>query len=281
MSRREYYSTRTGKNPAGKRLDLSALKGLFMAVYEGFERRGYFQEAFGYYCIDAQDVPGTAGPDVEAYVLLKLRKSNMWPIGTECGRYKEDDLFDVVELLYDEVSKPTGGSYHSYGDCGWHYSEFDKGAGQEEFENRINELLGDYGEGYELSNGEILSLAEPGMEGLLEAELPPFEGGDMGTRVDRAILKFRRYRSSTNDKHEAVRALADVLEFLRPELKHVLIKKDEGDLFNIANNFAIRHHDKRQKTEYDESIWLSWMFYFYLATIHAGIGLINRQKSAR
>jgi hypothetical protein len=62
--------------------------------------------------------------------------------------------------------------------------------------------------------------------------------------------------------------LADVLESLRPKIKTALSSKDESDLFNIANNFEIRHKNSRQQSEYDP-IWLSWMFYFYLATIHA------------
>jgi hypothetical protein len=51
-------------------------------------------------------------------------------------------------------------------------------------------------------------------------------------------------------------------------LKNVITKNDEGDLFNIANNFAIRHDNEEQKTSYDRALWLSWMFYFYLATLH-------------
>lgn len=43
---------------------------------------------------------------------------------------------------------------------------------------------------------------------------------------------------------------------------------DEKDLFNIANNFLIRHHNDKQKTDYDANLWLSWMFYIYLSTIH-------------
>jgi hypothetical protein len=43
----------------------------------------------------------------------------------------------------------------------------------------------------------------------------------------------------------------------------------EGDLFNIANNFAIRHNNREQRGEYDREVWLRWMFYVYLATIHA------------
>jgi hypothetical protein len=45
-------------------------------------------------------------------------------------------------------------------------------------------------------------------------------------------------------------------------LKNVITKNDEGDLFNIANNFAIRHDNEEQKTSYDRALWLSWMFLF-------------------
>jgi hypothetical protein len=61
--------------------------------------------------------------------------------------------------------------------------------------------------------------------------------------------------------------LVDILESLRPKLKNVISTKDEDDLFNIANNFGIRHKNERQKIDYDP-LWLSWMFYYYLATIH-------------
>ena len=56
-------------------------------------------------------------------------------------------------------------------------------------------------------------------------------------------------------------------------------KPDEGDLFNIVNNFGIRHHNDAQKTQYDKPIWYSWMFYYDLATIHAAVRLIERAGS--
>jgi len=47
-------------------------------------------------------------------------------------------------------------------------------------------------------------------------------------------------------------------------IKKVIIDEDESDLFNIANNFGIRHHRKGQKKRYDEDIFLNWIFYYYL-----------------
>jgi hypothetical protein len=74
--------------------------------------------------------------------------------------------------------------------------------------------------------------------------------------------------------------LADVLEFLRPKLKEVLKSGDEKDLFNIANNFGLRHHNQRQKTQYDRPIWYSWMFYYYLTTLHAVLRLLEKGEPA-
>jgi hypothetical protein len=46
----------------------------------------------------------------------------------------------------------------------------------------------------------------------------------------------------------------------RQEAVTLLPTKDEGELFNIASNFAIRHHNRQHKTDYDAGIWLAWMF---------------------
>jgi len=97
--------------------------------------------------------------------------------------------------------------------------------------------------------------------------------------VEFAIHKFYHRRASLDDQRVAVRSLADVLEYLRPQAKAVLImKKDEADLFEIANRFGIRHHKEDQQKEYDYTIWYPWMFQYYLATIHAILRLIEKAK---
>mgnify|MGYP003377441222 CR=1 FL=1 len=252
---------------------------LFKDLYMELEEKYYFQEACGYYCVDWGEVSGTLGRDIEAQMFRRLRKSNLWPIKEKCTDYSEEDVFDVIEFLYDHTSKPLEGSYHSYDNCGWHYNTFDRDAGRREYLSDINELLQDYQDGYELSaDGEILARVETGMERLLVASLPDRDSNNIEARVNAAVLKFRRYRSSVEDRRDAIRNLADVLEFLRPQLKSVLTRGDESDLFNIANNFSIRHHNTDQKTDYDKAIWYSWMFYYYLATIHAAVRLIEKAE---
>ena len=96
--------------------------------------------------------------------------------------------------------------------------------------------------------------------------------------IQSATRKFRARHSSDDDKRDAVRDLADALEYIRPSVKEVLTRKDESALFEIANNFGIRHHNPRQHTNYDTKIWYRWMFYFYLSTLHAALRMIDRKE---
>jgi hypothetical protein len=265
---RKYFSQR--KNPDASRLDLPMLVKLFKTLYLDFLKNDYFYAKYG-------AVPGKLGADIGAQMFLAIRKPDLYPVEEKCNNYSEDDLFDVIEFLYDCVSKHIHG-YDKY--LGEYDDVYDTSAGKQEFRDRINEFLCDYREGYELSeNGEILELPEQGLEDLVLANLPPHDAKNVEQRVESAIHKFRRSRSSLDEKRDAVRDLADVLEFLRPQIKAVISKKDESDLFNIANNFGIRHHNEEQKQDYDKAIWYNWMFYYYLATIHACLKLIKKDES--
>jgi len=273
---RKYYSVRTGKNQGEMTYDLPLLKRGFLNVYKSFKARFYFQQAYGYDCTDQGFVSGLMGEDIEVFFLTKLRKPNLWPIETKIEGYSEDDLFDVIELLYDFVSKPLEGYYHPWNNCGWHYSTFDKITGQLEFRSELNPFLNGYLEAYELSlNGQILLLGGPGLKELLATEIPVHDSKNVDGKIKSAVLKFRRHRATVEDKRESVRTLADVLEFLRPEIKKLPLTKDEGDIFNIANNFGIRHHNTSQKTEYDQDVYLEWIFYSYLSTIHLVLRIIH------
>ena len=254
------------------------LKRLFLTFYRELRRRGDLDEMLGKDCVDDYEpASGTAGADVGSYILRQVRKDGLWPIEQTVARYSEDDLFDMIEFLYDHVSEGVGGYYHQHGGCGMHYESFDRRAARQKYRDDINELLKDYNSGYALSTeGEIANLPEAGFANLMVAGLPSSDAANVDERVNAAVAKYLRRSSGLEDRRDAVRGLADVLEFLRPKLKQVLQTKDERDLFNIANNFSVRHHNERQQSNYDPNIWTSWMFYFYLATIHAGQRLIQR-----
>lgn len=276
MGERRYYSARTGCNPDVLKLDLDTLKQVFLAIYSWFKEERYFQEVLGYKWDDGNYFEsGTAGRDINAFFVRKLRKQNLWPIEEKVSNYLEDDLFDVIELLHDVVSKPVESQSNAYFPS--LVCAFDTDAGRLEFRAEINRILRDYCEGYQLSeDGEVLLIGDTGLESLLEAEVPEFDPDNIDERLKQAVLKYRRYKSSDGEKREAVRALADILEYLKKKYETFLVKADESDLFQIANRFGIRHHEPSQNTDYDAAIWLPWMFYVYLASIHLSIRLIQR-----
>lgn len=280
MLKRNYYSLRTGKITQNEELDFEIFKKQFLIIYNLLEKEYYFQKYYGFDCVDAPDfLWGELGSDIETVFFISLRKNNLYPIRPNLEDYIEDDLFDVIEFLHDTCSKGISGHFHSWNNCGYHYEEFSDSEGQKYFRELINPILKDYKAGFEVSiNGEILTLPDEGLTNLFEADIPSKDADNITNKINNAKLKFRRYKSTLDDRREAIRELADVLEFLRPQIKGILSKQDENDLFNIANNFGIRHHNSSQKTEYDKPIWYSWIFYYYLATLHALLRMIEKNK---
>jgi hypothetical protein len=142
----------------------------------------------------------------------------------------------------------------------------------------VNKILARYNNGWEMkSDFEIVELAPIGLGELLTADLPANTDNDSRERVKRAVEKYRKRSSSRHDRRDAVIELAGALEPLREKAKSYLGSKDENQLFDILNNFGIRHNNKRQKEDYDP-IWLSALFYHSLTMIHL-IGHLSQKRS--
>ena len=132
-----------------------------------------------------------------------------------------------------------------------HWETFNQSNGRSLFRSKVNDFLAQYEKRFELSaTGEILHKPEAGFEAIFNADVPT-QDANVEQRIEAAVLRYRRHGSTIDDRRQAVRDLADVLEYLRPNVQELLTKKDENDLFNIANNFGIRHHNDKQKTGYD------------------------------
>ncbi|OLS23294.1 MAG: hypothetical protein HeimC3_26350 [Candidatus Heimdallarchaeota archaeon LC_3] len=96
---------------------------------------------------------------------------------------------------------------------------------------------------------------------------------NIDSRIKLAVESF--FNAIYNDQRKtAIRNLGDVLEYLK---NIVDIKKLPGkansDLFNILNNFDIRHNNLEQKSDFEKEIWYEWLFYILLHSIFALIQL--------
>lgn len=294
MTERTYWSNRKGRGPKGNPTLTDLYRTVSLAALEMRERE-YFQEWYGYECVDAGHVPGRAAVDLATHIEAILGYRNAWPLPDdplelpdEMGHVlpndlarlqqnAEDRIFDIIEFLHDHVSAGVeeAGHFHSYNGCGWHYEQFDPEVARELFRSRVNAVLRNYGDRYVLvEHGEIEHDAPEGLAQLLSAPLRT-DDDEIRARIELAVATYRSRSRTAEQQRDAVRNLFDVLEKLRPLVKQEMLQGDERDLFNIANNFTVRHLNELQRGNYEGAVWFSWLFYVNLATIH----LITRIRS--
>jgi hypothetical protein len=268
---RRYYSSR--KQPGS--LTLGELHLKLVNLYLLLRDKDYFKEKAR---ITRAELPDAIKYEAELALTFRLCPIDGW----WAGDLTEDHIFDAVEFLYDRVSRP-GEVVWKTTDTNWNYEDYgyyDEKAGRAEFRATANLFLADYKSGYELTEGGIiLALGAHGLEHILDARLPPYDEVNVDGKVRNAIVKWRNRHLSLDEQRSAIRDLADVFEWLKKakNLSSVLDQKDESAIFDLANSFAIRHHNPRQKTNYDQAIWYSWIFHFYLATYHAAIRLLIKR----
>jgi hypothetical protein len=254
----------------------------FIAVLTDCGSRDELQEALGYDCVDSGTEPGVLGSAVPEYLFIELGRDNLWPVGDFAGDWDDDTLFDMMEFWFDHVSTgdPEAGRHHTFDDCGWHYSGFTAEPARSRYRNQINKILARIEPGYELTDeGEIVRATPDGVTPLLKtaSRLVP---GDQRAHVEAAVTKYRARSSTTTDRRDAVRDLADVLENLRSQVHSTMPSKDEALLFETANKFWIRHNKPGERRDYDHEAWWSWLFYVYLASIALVTHLSERVQPA-
>ncbi|MFC1771545.1 hypothetical protein ACFLZV_06645 [Candidatus Margulisiibacteriota bacterium] len=269
MKKRDYYSERNNKD----KISLEDLCYRFGHLYLFFRKKDYFKQK--------ADITSNYFPDEITHEAVISINFQPFPINQHSS-FNENQLFDVIEFLYDHISKPgklvdcieNGFNYQDYRD-------YDEAKGKEKYRDCINPLLARYRSGYELNkDGCILARCSDGTEEIINADIPKYDENNIDIRVREAIIKWRNRSLSISEKKDAIVELANIFEWLKKsgKLKKVLLKKDESAIFEIANNFCIRHHNPSQKQEYDKDIWNSWIFHIFLATYHATIRLIKRQE---
>ena len=268
------WSERHGRGPKVTGWTIDQACYLFASLINELEEDGAFQEWFGYECIDAGFVHGKLGSVIGDALLLETGRSNLWPPRTHAIDWDEDTFLDAVELLHRHVSEGVDGDYHSYGDCGWHYTAFNVEKGQRRYRERVNKILARYGSGFELSpSGQVEHKLSSQTE-VLGRESPPSADPQDEELIARAVAKFKQ--RDIAGRRDAVRDLADVLERLRPKIKEEMFSKDEGALFEIANKFWIRHNNAAQLRDYPHDLWWDWLFHVFLASIRLVQGIAHR-----
>ncbi len=263
---------------------LSGLKDRFLALYRKWETEGWFNELLGSRCVSkGKDRPGVAGDDIAAFFDSRTRRRGLWPVADRLPMYTETELFAVIELLHEHIAiLSVLDREHDKCECGGCLVYFDADGGRREFRHAVNDCLRHYGLGYVLlERGEVVPLPDAELPILLDAAIPSHPDKWVNERIANAKARFRKPGAPLEDRLAALKELADVLEAIRDDCKRLLDSSDEGELFKIANTFAIRHLRSGEKKDYDRDIWYTWIFCAYLSTIQLVLRLLDRERGAR
>lgn len=266
MHRRPYWRERKAGHIARGPIARGSVVREFVRLIHEFDDAGYLESRFGKDCVD--------DPRDDTAVLLFQRElgvDDAWPLDQDRLAENLDLFFDVVELLHDHVSRPTTRTLHPYAGCGWHHGSFQGEPGRVAYRWRVNKILerSDLGlrmaeEGEDI--GRLVTATDDARSLLVQAVIARKDSGP-ADQVRHALALFRERGADRNQKRSAVAVLALVLEERRHSvLADALANSDRGALFDIANNFHIRHQDAKQKRNYDD-YYLDWIFWVYLSSI--------------
>ncbi len=281
-----HWSARKGRSAAVP-LTMEQTMDRFVSLVAKLDQDGLWAEHFGARCpdgvLDPVDAPDTQIEDRLGY---HIGVERTWPLRTSRSSWGEDEFYDLIEVLHDLASWPGEWRGHNYGGCVGHPGDFSPACGRALYRHHVNQLLArselqvrlsDQGE----DQGRIVRVSDAGTEDIISAALA-HTGQAHQDDVEHAIALFRSRGRDVPTIRSAIVSLAGILEAERDLLKAELLSKDSGALFDIANNFDLRHRKADQKTDYDPA-FLEWLFDWYLSTINLvrSYGRQRRESSWR
>ncbi|NNC14052.1 hypothetical protein HII28_19515 [Planctomonas sp. JC2975] len=257
------------------------LEKAFAELIEEMREVDYFPKVWAKGCVDDGISWGRSISDASADIGKAIHADVPWPLGKDPVGVPTDVLYAIIEYFHDQAQRPRTRSFHSYGDCGWHYDAHNKESGGVVYRWRVNELLERYNVDLRLGSkgsekGRLIRHAGYKLDGLAD-ELSEAPSDSDGQLVADAIQLYRARASTTTQRRAAVTQLANYLEKHRQAFKaSEFAKGDESDLFNIFNNFAIRHGNGVQKGEYGDE-YLDWIFWTTLSAIQLLKSITSRK----
>jgi hypothetical protein len=249
----------------------------FRALIVELRKKGYFDEKFPQDCLT---VGRGDERDISAEIAERIGVPDLWPL--KPSAWSDDTYYGLIEVFHDLVARPRHlVMKHKRPDgvvCA-HYAEFSRPPGQQLYRWRVARLLARHGIGLRLAGdggeaGRLVGAAGDDRDRLVESAFATPDAAARDT-VRLAVALFRGRTSGRSEKRSAIVALAGLLEQRRALLETRLLSKDENALFQIANEFALRHRRADQRDDYAEA-YLDWIFWWYLGTVELTNQLLLR-----
>jgi hypothetical protein len=275
--RRPYWSARRAAQAASTQstthrrlseaLSAGPLQQDWVRLVEDLRDRGYLDCVAPQGCV----VKPASTPAAELLATKLTRSLHVdirWPPSSQ--DWDSDTFYSLIEVVHDLIGRPRHRDRHSIEGCRWHYSKFAPTPARTLYRWHVDRLFENYGAGLQLASGgedmgRLVRAAGDDRDELVEQALQTPNPSDRNA-VRHAIALFRSRGADREIKRSAVLALHRVLEDRRILIETELMSKDAGALFQIANQFDLRHSGERQRADYHDA-YLDWIFWWYLATL--------------
>lgn len=274
-----YWLERQGGSAAVIRQ--APLSKAFVELVDEMRQFDYFPRILDKGCVDDRRSWGEFTRTASVEISRAIRADVTWPLDESTLSMPDDVLYAVIEYLLDQAQRPRTREVHSFGDCGWHYADHNKESGGVVYRGTVNELLDRYNVGLRLGSkgsekGRLIRYAGLRLDELAD-ELSEAPDDSDETLIADAIHLYRARASSMVQRRAALTQLANYVEKHRQTSKAgEFTRGDESDLFNIFNNFAIRHGKSVQKDDYGDE-FLDWVFWTSLGAIKL-LKELNKRK---
>lgn len=267
------------QKPSGQSSEAMSTKARkdFKALIAELRQKGYFDEKFPQDCLAAD-----RGDDreISAELAQRLGVLDLWPL--KPSAWSDDTYYGLIEAFHDLVARPRDIIMkHKTPDgvaCA-HYESFARAPGQQLYRWRVARLLARHGMHMKLADdgedaGRLVGVAGDDRDRLVESVFATSDAAARDT-ARHAVSLFRNRASGRSEKRSAIVALAGLLEQRRALLKTRLLSRDENALFQIANEFDLRHRRADQRDDYADA-YLDWIFWWYLGTLELTNQLLLR-----
>lgn len=263
-------------------------------IYSAIQKRiddGSFGYGFPEQCPDGYGISGCDTEKLQLSVQAEI-PDLAWTLtpSTVPSLY---EIFDLLELLHQNVGKPSAWEFHSY--FRHSHLNFDLEEGQQLFRDEINRIMSRNGVAFEFaSDGRIQRIAPS----VLHEDLTTSEFNTGDDQLDNLLEGSRRkfLDPQLNIRKEALEKLWDAWERLKtlelPSDKkqsiqillgkaasetalYTLLDTEAGELTRIGNNFMIRHTEVG-KIPITESEQVDYLFHRLFSLI-----LLLLRKSGR
>lgn len=260
-----YFAERHGAEEISEPVERRTFAEDFISFVWDFQDLGYFPRALPRECVDDP----VHFPTVTAAMQRATKLRVEWPIRTDQADALSDTaVYTLVEYFHDNAQRPRTYGVHEYAGCGRHYADWNREAGGTVYRWRLNELLAAHNVPYRLAphgpeRGRLVRHFGSGLDSLADKIIADHRA-EPGDEVAFAVRHYRERGATVAQKRAAITTLANVLEVRRNEIRQKVSKQDETTLFDIANNYGLRHRKGGQRTDYGDE-FLDWIFWSYVS----------------